>query len=359
MEHSSLLWSSLNILTKERYDAIRQVFGSLDEAAKHLNEELLKGLGCRPETILRVLNQAEEFDRALTEAEIRKKNVQFISIDDSAYPARLLEIPDPPVFLYALGDLSILGQPTIGLVGTREMSRYGRRVAQDFVPDFVRAGMVTVSGLALGIDSEVAEQTLKARGKTVAVLAHGLSRIYPQGNRTLADEIVAGGGLLLSEFSIFQEPERYMFPSRNRLIAGLSLATVVLEAPEGSGALITAELALDYNRDVFLVPGPIFDANYRGSNAFIAKGQGKLVQSAREVLEEMGVVVREAPAASAYVPQDKDETALWTALTTMPQAVDELVEKSGLSASVAGATLTMMELQGAVQNVGGGMWVRA
>jgi DNA processing protein len=238
------------------------------------------------------------------------------------------------------------------------MSRYGRRIVHDFVPDFVRAGMVTVSGLALGIDAEVAEQTIKARGNTVAVLGHGLSRIYPQGNRTLGEEIVTGGGLLLSEFPMFQEPERYMFPSRNRIIAGLSLATVVLEAPEGSGALITADLELDYNRDVFIVPGPIFDANYRGSNAFIAKGQGKLVQSATEVMEEMGVIVRDAPRESWYEPRTADETALWTALTPMPQSVEDLAEKSGLDHAALAATLTMMELQGAAEQAGGGMWIR-
>ncbi len=358
MQSSRLLWSVLNILTKERFEAIKQVFGSLDEAAEHINPEFLRGLGCRNDTVTAVLQKMEEFDRKKEEEEITKHGAAFITIDDPRYPKRLKEIADPPVFLYARGDVSLLDQPSIGLVGTRKMTAYGRRVTEAFVPAFVRSGIVTVSGLAQGIDAEVARQTMEVGGKTIAVLGHGLSDIYPKVNDVLGKKIIESGGLLVSEFPMRTPPEKYMFPARNRIIAGLSLGTVVLEAPEGSGALITARLALDYNRDVFLVPGQIFDEHYRGSHDFIARSQGKLVQSPEEVLRDIGVIAREGPALSAYQPQSPDEASLLAVLTAMPQGVDDLKERSGMTSGVIGATLTVLELHGAVKNIGGGLWVK-
>src|SRR3989338_5696883 len=293
---STLLWWSLNILTKERYLAILDVYGSLDDAAKHLGEELLKSLGCKQETITRCLIQIEEFDAASYRSMLEKKNVQLLTLDDPAYPSRLKEVGDPPVFLSYKGDLSLLDQPTVGLVGTRKISAYGKRVAELFVPAFVSSGMITVSGLAQGIDAAVAEETLSVSGKTVAVLGHGLGMMYPQSNAKLAERILEKGGLLISEFPLTMSPDKYTFPARNRIIAGLSLGTVVLEAPKESGAIITAELALEYGRDVFAVPGQIFDENYEGCHMLIAKAQAKLVTTPLEVMQELGVIASEAGA---------------------------------------------------------------
>lgn len=360
MDRSSLLWWHLNILTKERYDAILQVFESLEEAATHINAEFLAGLGCRGDFIENTLLRLEEFDLAREEALLQKTGVRVLMLGDAAYPSRLSQIGDPPVFLSHKGDLSILDQPCIALVGTRAMSRYGRRVTEEFTPALVRAGMVTVSGLALGIDAAVAEETLRAGGRTAAVLGHGLGQIYPKANKELADKIVNTGGLILSEYPLSMQPERRTFPARNRLIAGLSLGTIVLEAPEGSGAIITAELALEYAREVFAVPGDIFDPNYAGSNALIAAGRARLVSSAAEALREIGIAApsgEEKP--SAYQPQNGDEKQVLGVLTTMPQHTDDIVERSGLPAARAGAALTMMELMGGAKNKGGGLWVRA
>ena len=347
------------MLTKERYDAVLKVFGTLEEAAKHLNEEFLRSLGCREETAQKALIRLEEFDAAKAEHALQKAGVNLLMWDDERYPARLREIGDPPVFLSYKGDLTILDQPCIALVGTRGMSSYGRRVVQEFAPAFVQAGMITVSGLAQGIDTSVAEETVRAGGRTVAVLGHGLGMIYPKKNAMLAEKILEQGGLLLSEFPLWMEPEKYTFPSRNRLIAGLSLGTVVLEAPEGSGAIITADLALDYGRDAFAVPGQIFDPNYAGSHALIAAGRARLVSTAAEVLQEIGIVAPAADApASNYEPQNPDEEKILAVLTRMPQRVDELVAKSGLPPGAVGAALTMMEIVGGAKNVGSGMWVR-
>ncbi|MEK7218103.1 MAG: DNA-processing protein DprA [Patescibacteria group bacterium] len=354
---AALLWSSLSVLTKERYEALMQVYGSLEDAAKHLGGELLRGLGCREETVHEALTLADAFDAERYASALEEKKIRFFTFVDAEYPSRLLQVADPPPFLYAKGDLSLLEQPCIGLVGTRGMSRYGRRVVGHFVPDFVAAGVVTVSGLAVGIDAEVARETIRCGGRTAAVLGHGLGMVYPRGNRGLADQIVEGGGLLLSEFPLPKNPEKYTFVARNRVIAGLSLATLVLEAPEGSGALITADLALGYGRDVFAVPGEVFDPNYAGCHALLKKRQAMLADHPASVLRELGMVAPVA-GAPAFMPQSDDENAVYAVLTAMPQDLDQLVGRLRMEAGRINAVLTMMELSGGAKNVGGGLWVR-
>ncbi len=356
-QEAALLWSHLNVLTKDRYDAILEVFGSLEDAAKHVDETLLRGLGCREDTIRTVLLRLDEYDNGTAARELALSGCRLISLTDAEYPRHLREIGDPPVFLYVRGDLSILAHPCIALVGTRQMSPYGRRVAQEFTSAFIGAGMVTVSGLASGIDSAVAEESLRLGGKTVAVLGHGLGMIYPASNEKLARRIVDGGGLLMSEFFLSMEPGKFTFPARNRVIAALCAATVVLEAPEDSGAIITADLAFDYSRDVFAVPGQIFDERYAGCHRLISTGRARLAASPGDVLRELGVV---APLASVsdYDPKSEDESKLLAALSGMPQPVDDLVEKTGIDPGRVAAALTMMELGGGARNMGAGQWVR-
>jgi DNA processing protein len=358
MQHEFLLWAELGILTKDRFEALQEVYGDLREAQKHLGPEMLKGLGCRQETIEKTLTRLDEYDEEATLARLKKEDITLVPITDPRYPVRLRAIEDPPPFLYARGDLDILNQPCVALVGTRKMSAYGRRATEEFTPAFSAAGMVTVSGLAHGVDTCVAEESLRAKGKTVAVLGHGFAHLAPASRRELAKKIIDNGGLVLTEYPLDANAELHTFPARNRIIAGLSLATVVLEAPEGSGALITAELALDYNRDVFVVPGQIFDANYAGSNMFISKGFARLVTSPVQVLEDLGVVAPAQGPRSDYQPQNAIEEKLYPLLTTMPQRTDDLVTKSALTAAQVSATLTMLELSGTAKNVGQSQWVR-
>ncbi len=355
---TALIWSWLNVLTSKRYKALVEAYGNLDAALAALSEPVLKGLGCRDDTVMKTLNRYEEFDVAAYEKVLEKRELQLITIEEDAYPKRLREIPDAPVFLYAKGDLEILDQPCIALVGTREMSSYGKRVTEAMAGDLVRAGIVTVSGLAAGIDAECARSTLATGGKTVAVLGHGLGSIHPVGNARLAEEIVAKGGLLLSEYPLDTVPDIYTFPARNRIIAGLSLGTVVIEAGEGSGALITADLALDYGREVFAVPGQVFDEHYAGCHRLLAQGHAQLVTSAADVLKVFNIGAPVA-SSSAYAPVDEKESTVYKALTSMPQSVTDLVERSGLKAGDLNAALTMMELAGGARNVGNGMWVRS
>ena len=355
---TALTWSSLNILTKKRYEALLKVYASLDEALEHLDEEMLRSLKCRDETVYTTLIRLEEFDLKRYEEELHQRGVSLRTIDDPSYPRLLREIPDPPVFLYTKGDLSIGDQPCMALVGTRRMSLYGKRAAPEFTSAFVRAGVVTVSGLAQGIDAEVARETIRSGGRTIAVLGHGLGMIYPAGHKELAAQISENGGLLLSEYALDTEPTKHTFPERNRIIAGLSLGTVVLEAPEDSGAIITARLALEYNREVFAVPGQIFDENSQGCHALIANGHAHLAMNPLNVLREVGMVISDAGQKIDYVPSDVHEGKIWEALTSMPQKVDDIVERTSLDPATIGAKLTVLELAGGARNTGGGMWVR-
>jgi len=355
----ALSWACLNLLTKKRYDFLIATYGSLENAWNALDQNLLQKLGCREDTILKVLNEKEELNLDQHQTILKKQNIQFLTIGDEEYPEALREIADPPVFLFAKGNLDLLREPLIAIVGTRNMSAYGKRVVEMLVPPFVHAGFVTVSGLAIGIDAAVAKETMTVGGKTIAVLGAGLSAIYPKTNARLAEEIVEHGGLLLTEYPLHIAPDKYTFPARNRIIAGISLGTVVAEAAAQSGSLITASLALEYGKEVFAVPGPIFDPNMEGTHHLIQKSGAKLITSAEDVLLELGVVIPEKSAnSSSYEAQTAEEELLWKCLTTMPQSVDELTEKSKLSVAAINATLTLMELKGGAKNIGRGQWVK-
>ncbi len=353
-----LIWSWLSILNHKRYEALVQAFGDLDEALNSLDENLLKNLGCRQDTIEKTFVRLDEFDPDAYEAELAKRGLQLLSIEDTVYPETLKTIADAPVFLYAKGDLEVLKQPCISVVGTRQMSAYGQRVVETLVPSFVQAHFVTVSGLAFGIDTVCAEETLAAGGQTVAVLGHGFAQLAPKKKVELADAIVAQGGLVLSEFALDIPADTYTFPARNRIIAGLSVGTVVVEAGAKSGALITADFALDQGREVFAVPGSVFDERCAGCHALIAKGQARLVTSAEDILLELGAAVPTGES-SSYEPVSETEQKIYTALTTLPQSVSDLVEKLALETATVNATLTMLELNGAARNMGAGQWVRS
>lgn len=358
MDHASLLWAALRVLTKPRHRELLRAYGNLSEAAAHLDEALLLALGCAPEVVARALACSRAFDPCAEERELTARGIGIVALGDPSYPPALAEIHDPPIFLYHRGDLAVLERPLLGMVGTRKMSKLGKMAVDRFVPPIVRAGIVTVSGLASGIDWQVARCTLDEGGRTVAVLGHGFALLSPQNKVRLAEEILAAGGLLLTEYPLRVRGERYTFPHRNRIIAGLSRGTLVLEAPEKSGALLTAKQSLDEGRDVFVVPGSIFDKQYVGSNRFLSSGMAKLVSWPRQVLEELGFAATAGEASPAYEPRDEAGRKVYDALSSLPQSGDDLVQRTALDAAAVGCALTVMELDGAVKDVGGA-WVRA
>lgn len=358
---SAIIWFALGVLTKRRYDMFLRRFGDLDRALSALNGTLLQELGCKPETVERTLVLKSRLHTAKYLQRLEDCGITLISWEDDTYPAVLREIGDPPVFLSYCGDFSLLARPCLGIVGTRAMTPYGKRVVETFIPSITQHGVVTVSGLALGVDAAVARQTLLCGGKTVAVLGHGLGSIYPPTNTDLAEQIVAAGGLLLSEFPLDVIPTKYTFPSRNRIIAGLSRGILVVEAGEKSGALITADLALDYGRETFAIPGSIFSEGSAGCHAIITRSEAKLVTSAEEILCDIGIMQGESKAdasvADSYASQSEEETAVLRVLSRSPLSSSDIVEASGMDPGAVSATLTALELAGVARNTMEG-WIR-
>ncbi|MFH1145447.1 MAG: DNA-processing protein DprA [bacterium] len=197
---------------------------------------------------------------------------RFIPYDDGRYPLLLKQSPDPPAFLFTEGDISVLSTPMVAVVGTRAPSRYGTTVTEELVTALSKHSITTVSGLAIGIDSTAHRTAIAKQGKTIAVLGSGLCRIYPRANEQLTKEIIKSGGLIISEYVPFAHPTDYTFPERNRIIAGLSLATIVVEAGLKSGTFITANLALEANREVLAVPGSILSPQSMGTNRLLSQG---------------------------------------------------------------------------------------
>ena len=278
-----------------------------------------------------------------------------LTLGDASYPALLLEIADPPLLLYAQGRLELLGAPALAIVGSRNPSAQGTDNARQFAQHLSQAGVTIVSGMALGIDGAAHEGGLAGRGSTIAVVGTGLDRIYPARHRALAHRI-AHDGLLLSEFELGMPPLRENFPRRNRLIAGLSRGTLVVEAGMPSGSLITARQAMEAGRDVFAIPGSIHSPQSRGCHALIKQG-AKLVDSANDILDELSWTRGMAPVAAAGVEVPADD-ALLIALGHDPVTLDALLARTGESVATLNARLLELELDGRIARLPGGLYQR-
>lgn len=298
----------------------------------------------------------------------------ILRLDAPAYPALLAAIPRPPPLLWIVGEAGLLADPQVAVVGTRRPSTGGREIAREFAAQLAASGVVITSGLALGIDAAAHRGALEAGGRTLAVLGTGLDRIYPAANRELAHAIVDGRGALVSEFPLGTPALADNFPRRNRVIAGLALGTLVVEAAPASGSLITARLAAEQNREVFAVPGSIRNPLARGCHTLIREG-AKLVESAADILAELAprlqtMLAAPAPAAPtlsvtaapggspAVAALDEDYRKLLESLADSPAPVDLLVQRSGLTAEVVSSMLLILELEGYVATAPGGLYSR-
>jgi DNA processing protein len=294
---------------------------------------------------------ARKFDEGAYLAQLGEKGVRWVGRDDPAFPPLLRAIHDPPpgLFVRGNGDVDVLRGPTAAVVGARACSPYGSHVARMLGRELSRAGLVVVSGLARGVDGEAHRGALDAGGTTIAVLGCGVDRDYPAAHRELADRIRATG-LVVSEYAPGVEPAPWRFPARNRLIAGLSAATVVVEARDRSGALITADLALEEGREVFGVPGEITSALSSGTNDLLKLGATPLTRS-EDVLEIFGLV----PAESAATEVGPVAAKVLERLRDGPATADELARSTSLDAASLAAALTELELAGCAV-VGGGVY---
>lgn len=296
----------------------------------------------------------EGFDMAAIEQDLYWEqgaaNHYLLTWEDEAYPSLLKEIYDPPLVLYAKGDLSCLAYPTIAVVGTRNPSITGSETAWTFAYELAQQAITIVSGLALGIDRQAHYGCLQAKGCTIAVMATGIDTVYPTRHQSLAEKLVANG-LLLTEFPLKTSPSPGHFPRRNRIISGLSLATLVVEAAIKSGSLITARLALEQNRDVLAVPGSIHNPKARGCHYLLQQG-AKLVTSSADILNELGLHVPSSGDSLLYKQGETNELAHFIGFEVT--AVDQIVMRSGLSVEKVTCGLAALELQGVIKMVPGG-----
>ncbi len=308
-------------------------------------------------------------DLARIEADLRwleHAGAALLAVTDAAYPQLLRRLPDAPPILYVRGDRAVLNEPQLAMVGSRNPTAGGRATARDFAQWFARAGLVITSGLALGIDAACHEGALAGGGPTIAVLGCGIDIVYPAANRALADRIVANGAIV-SEFPPGMEPRRELFPQRNRIIAGLSHGTLVVEAARESGSLITARLAGNAGREVFAIPGSIHNPCARGCHLLIRQG-AKLVERAEDVLEELKISLSDqllatpatlVPDGAKPGPQlDKAYEILLDALAFEPASVDSLIERTGLTSESIASMLLILELDGHVAPHPGGRFSR-
>lgn len=335
-------------------------FGNAEDIFKARKKELeeIEGIGwVRAKSIKDFIG----FKTAEEEiAFIEKYKITPLFITDKNYPQRLLNCYDSPVMLYYRGNAELNRSKIVAIVGTRNNNEYGKTVCEKLVEDLAGENILIVSGLAFGIDSIAHKTALKNDLETVAVLAHGLDRIYPAQNKSLAKEMIEQGGLL-TDFRSNTNPDKQNFPKRNRIVAGISDAIVVVESSIKGGSLITAELANSYNKDVFAIPGRTNDSKSEGCNYLIKHNKACLITSANDILENMGWKEFKKPTAKKqrelFIELTNDERIIVNILQLQEQVhIDELYIKSGLSSSAVAAALLTLEMQNIISSLPGKMY---
>ena len=308
----------------------------------------------------KIINERPNIDPELEWEKLQKENVLIFSEKDPEYPQLLKQIPDNPFLIYMKGDLSCLKYPLVAVVGSRKLTSYGIQAASGLSRDLANSGICVVSGLAFGVDAAAHNGALAAGGKTIAVLGNSLddASIAPRSNFNLAQDILNAGGLLISEFPIQTKADVWTFPRRNRIMAGMSLGTLVIEAAEKSGSLITANLALDYNRDVFALPGSIFSPQSTGTHKLIKAG-AKLVCSAQDIIEELRLNPSgQNEEKKLAMDLSENEKLVYEKLSHESLYIDIISRLTKLDTSTISSTLAILEIKGVVKNVGGQCYIK-
>jgi DNA processing protein len=353
----SLAYVALSLVPgigRVRMEALLARFGTAEAALAAARDDLRDVPGITPAAITAI----HAADRGAAERLLRRTaelGGVALAPDDPRFPRALRAIPDPPVLLFAAGRLDLAERPAVAIVGSRTHTRYGADACRYLAGGCARAGLVVVSGMARGIDALAHGAALDAAGGTIGVLGNGFGVIYPSANRALYERM-GKDGLLVTEFPPGERPNAGSFPRRNRLISGLARATLVIEAREKSGALITVDAALAQGRDVLAVPGPITSPCSVGCNRLIQSG-AKLVIGVRDVLEEYGIAL-DQPVTDPPANLTATERRIWEALADEERHVDELAEKLDLAPGSLLAALTDLELRGIVHRAPGSSYGR-
>lgn len=338
-----------------RLQALLDYFGDAESAWNAPAFDLVSA-GLSKKLAERVLETRASLDLEQYMANLQAQEIQILTWDDPNYPAHLKQIDQPPPILYLKGAFSPEDAWAVAIVGTRAVTAYGRQVTEEIATALAQNGVTIVSGLARGVDAVAHSAAVKAGGRTLAVLGSGVDRIYPPEHRALAEKIMLQGAVL-SDYAPGTPPESANFPPRNRIISGLSLAVVVIEAAETSGSLITASFAAEQGRDVFAVPGNIFAPQSKGTNRLIANGAKPLL-AVNDILEALDLTRNiERREIRKALPADPTEAALFQLIGAEPLHVDEIRAQTGLPIDRVSSTLAMMELKGMVRQVGGMQYV--
>jgi DNA processing protein len=334
-----------------RMQALIHHFGDLEDAWKAAPGELAQaGLGLK--VIERIIQARGQVDLGKVWKKIESQNIHILTWEDEAYPQRLKEIDQPPPVLYIRGEYLPDDLFAVAIVGTRRVTPYGRQITEELSSFLAANGITVISGLARGVDAIAHQTALKAGGRTIGVLGSGVDKIYPPEHRALAEKMIESGAIV-SDYAPGTPPDATNFPPRNRIISGLSLAVVVVEAGETSGALITAEFAAEQGREIFAVPGSILAPQSKGTNKLIQNGALPLL-SVNDLMQALDLTrMGEHKAARKIIPADETEARLMSVLGVEPLHVDEIRNQTELPIEKVSATLALMELKGMVRQVGG------
>jgi len=354
MSDSRLYWIGLNLVKgigAVRFRALIDIFGDV-QSAWQASAEDLRAAGLSQKIVQNLVQLRGDVSLEQIWEKIQANDVQVLIWDDDHYPERLREFTNAPPVLYMRGNLLPSDAWAVAIVGTRRATAYGRQVTDETARTLAQSGVTIISGLARGIDAVAHQAALDAGGRTIAVLGCGVDRIYPPEHRGLAKRIIANGALI-SDYPLGTLPEAYNFPPRNRIISGLSMATVVVEAGLRSGALITADFAIEQGRDVFAVPGHVTAPQSKGPNRLIRDGAHPLLDP-KDILEVLEMtMITEHRAARSVLPANALEAQLFDILDLEPVHVDEIRARSDIPIEQVTSTLAIMELKGMVRQVGG------
>ena len=386
------LLSAARNFTPAHHDALVSHLGGL-EALLDLGADAWPGLPLTGGALTRLKNAHAGCDPAAELTKLRERGITPVAWGSAHYPELLAELPDAPLMLYVLGDAGLLRHHAVAIVGSRKCTEAGKRIAYQLGSALADCAVPVASGMALGIDGSAHEGALSVHGPTVAVLGCGVDVVYPEQHRELYQRLIEGGAVV-SEYPPGEPPRKEYFPQRNRIISGLSKGTIVAEAPVGSGAMITAKLAIEQGREVFAVPGPVASPHVKGCHMLIKHGQAKLIENVDDVLAEFGETrasLREArrnpklplgedaqntgsqafrpgeqgsnqvarsPGLKAGLPEDEVETRVLEALSYEGTHINDVVRRLGMSTADCIAHLTLLEIKGLISTAGGGYYVR-
>ena len=351
-----LIWLNIQGLT---YYRAKNIFNKFDDFDGFFDENKVKSAFFGDEDFELItkfaLENHENLEKEITD-KMYENEVEFVTIFSEKYPKLLKQLSDAPLVLYYKGNIDLLKYKAISIVGTRRPTTYGKIVCEKFTKELTESGLITVSGLAYGIDTLVAESTLSSGGKTIAVLAGGLDEIYPSQNTALSKRIVENGGLLICEYFIGIKPLSFQFISRNRIVAGLGLGLLIVEAGKNSGTMTTAKFALDQSKELFVVPGNITSLQSEGTNMLIDELPDTFTVSTGRILFKLGIKKVETSKSAKQV--DMAESKILSALELEELSYDDLCEKTGLSPSILSSKLIKLEMFGLVKKGNGNTYYK-